>query len=88
METNEFGLVEKIMDFNPATGAYSAPFQTFHVRYKLPLHVVKAAAGVDFHNPFVKSVCVYDHTGKVHLYLKRDAEGHCIMRIENKVKIP
>lgn len=50
----------------------------------LSVHEAKSVGGKNFLQPYVLSVCVFDNTGKVWLYLKKDADGHCIMREEAK----
>lgn len=49
------------------------------------LHEAKSVAGKNFNQAYVESVCVYDHTGKVYLYLRKDAQGKCIKREEVKL---
>jgi len=46
---------------------------------------IKAVAGADFyHKPFVISVCVFDQTGFVHLYLRKNRITRvCEVREEN-----
>jgi hypothetical protein len=41
----------------------------------LSRHEVKSRAGKAFHGPNVKSVCVYDNSGEVQLYLKKTPNG-------------
>ena len=38
-------------------------------------HEQKSFAGRLFHNPLVESVCVFDETGEVPLYLKKTSQG-------------
>ena len=39
------------------------------------LHTVKSKAGKAFHADNVNRVCVFDETGKAHLYLKKTPTG-------------
>jgi hypothetical protein len=78
MNKNEYGYNAKIF----VAGHVFGNGEYHDRRYELPLHEVKAAAGRDFHQPFIKSVCVYDYTGKVCLYLKKNDDG-TITREEN-----
>jgi hypothetical protein len=50
--------------------------------------VAKSFAGREFHAEEVKSVVVYDRTGKVYLYLPKDSEGHVIREKVVDVKSP
>jgi hypothetical protein len=50
--------------------------------------VAKSFAGHEFHAEEVKSVVVYDRTGKVYLYLPKDGEGHVIREKVVDIKSP
>jgi len=78
MEKNQYGLNAKVF----VAGHVFGNGEYIDRRYELPLHEVKAAAGRNFHDSFIKSVCVYDCTGKVRLYLKKNDDG-TITREEN-----
>jgi len=75
MYSNEFGICTVVEDSRKIGGRLD-------MRYELSLHEVKAIAGKDFHQTFIKSVCVYDNKGTVKLYLKKNEDG-TITREEN-----
>ena len=50
--------------------------------HRKDLHSVKSLAGKVFHRPDVISVCVFDESGGVPLYLKKTPNG--VMREERK----
>jgi len=52
------------------------------IRCAVDPHDVKSVAGHLFHSPTVKSVCVYNPQGLVHLYLRKLEDGG-IVREEN-----
>jgi hypothetical protein len=64
MEENQIGLNVKFNDIGYVD-----------LRHAVDLHSVKSVAGTLFHSPRVKSVCVYDPRGVVHLYLKKTSDG-------------
>jgi hypothetical protein len=46
------------------------------------VHAAKSAAGRAFHQPYVRSVCVFAEDGQSHLYLKKDETGRVVKREE------
>jgi len=64
MNSNELGLA-----FNIEGVGY------VETRLKRSAHEVKSLAGKAFHQPYVKSACVYRNDGKSILYLKKTPEG-------------
>ena len=68
METNEFGIKYKI----EGLGYVDSRLRD---NLRKNLHANKHIAGKHFHQPFVKSVCVYDNSGTACLYLKKTENG-------------
>jgi len=64
MENNEFGLAYNVIGVGYV-----------ETRLKRDLHSVKSIAGKAFHQPYVKSACVYDNGGVARLYLKKTPKG-------------
>lgn len=43
-------------------------------------HAIKSVAGHDFHNKYVKSVCVFNQDGDVLLWLNKNRQQECVAR--------
>ena len=88
MDKEKFiGLKEEV--FNPLDRASFYRPEMLEQRFdkddpqKRTVHDIKSIAGSNFQNRFVKSVCVFDETGKVYLWLNKNINGECIARESN-----
>ena len=68
MEDNKFGIKYNIKGLGYVDSRLRGGLRS-------NLHANKSIAGKHFHQPFVKSVCVYDNSGTACLYLKKTQNG-------------